>query len=43
LRFFGGVSIEEAATELGVSSAVVKRHWTVAKAYLKQQLRGGAH
>jgi RNA polymerase sigma factor (TIGR02999 family) len=43
LRFFGGLSIEDAATELGVSLAVVKRHWTVAKAYLKQQLRGGAY
>lgn len=39
LRFFGGLSIEETATELRLSPATIKRHWTVAKAYLNQQLR----
>ena len=39
LRFFGGLSIEETSGELKLSPATVKRHWTVAKAYLKQQLR----
>ena len=39
LRFFGGLSIEETSAELQLSPATVKRHWTVARAYLKQQLR----
>jgi RNA polymerase sigma factor (TIGR02999 family) len=39
LRFFGGLSIEEAAEELHISPATVKRHWTVAKAYLNRELR----
>ena len=39
LRFFGGLSIEEVATELRISPATVKRHWTVAKAYLNRELR----
>lgn len=39
LRFFGGLSIEETSMELGLSSATVKRHWTVARAYLIRQLR----
>lgn len=41
LRFFGGLSIEETSTELRLSPATVKRHWTVAKAYLNRQL--GVH
>jgi len=39
LRFFGGLSIEETSLELGLSSATVKRHWTVARAFLIRQLR----
>ena len=39
LRFFGGLSIEETSVELGLSAATVKRHWTVARAYLIRQLR----
>ena len=39
LRFFGGLSIEETSAELRLSSATVKRHWTVARAYLVRQLR----
>jgi RNA polymerase sigma factor (TIGR02999 family) len=42
LRFFGGLSVEETADALGISPATVKRHWTVAKAWLLRELQGGA-
>jgi RNA polymerase sigma factor (TIGR02999 family) len=38
VRFFGGLSIEEAAETLDVSPATVKRRWTVAKAWLAREL-----
>ncbi len=38
LRFFGGLTIEETAGVLGVSQSTVKHEWTLAKAWLKQQL-----
>jgi RNA polymerase sigma factor (TIGR02999 family) len=38
LRFFGGLSIEEAAEVLRVSPATVKRGWTMAKAWLHCEL-----
>jgi len=34
LRYFGGLSIEEAAEVLGVSSPTVQREWRAAKAWL---------
>jgi RNA polymerase sigma factor (TIGR02999 family) len=34
LRFFGGLTIEEAAEVLRISPATVKREWTTAKAWL---------
>jgi RNA polymerase sigma factor (sigma-70 family) len=34
LRYFGGMSIEETAEVLGVSSATVNREWSTAKAWL---------
>jgi RNA polymerase sigma factor (TIGR02999 family) len=40
LRFFGGLSIEETAEVLAVSSATVKRDWLVARAWLHRELRG---
>jgi RNA polymerase sigma factor (TIGR02999 family) len=40
MRFFGGLSIEEAAAALGVSAATVKRDWTLARAWLFRELRG---
>lgn len=40
LRFFTGLSIEEAAEVLGVSSATVKRDWTLARAWLHRELAG---
>ena len=41
LRFFGGLSIEEAAGVLAVSPATVKRNWNVAKAWLARELACG--
>jgi RNA polymerase sigma-70 factor (ECF subfamily) len=41
MRFFGGLSIEEAAAVLGVSRATVKRHWNLSKAWLVRELRRG--
>lgn len=38
LRFFGGLSVEEAAEVLGVSAATVKREWSFAKAWLRREL-----
>lgn len=40
LRFFGGLSIEEAADVLQISPATAKRDWTMARAWLHQQLFG---
>jgi RNA polymerase sigma factor (TIGR02999 family) len=42
LRFFGGLSIDEAAGVLGVSRTTVKRDWNLAKAWLARDLRRGA-
>ncbi len=38
LRFFGGLSIEEAAEVVGVSRATVNREWAMARAWLHTQL-----
>jgi RNA polymerase sigma factor (TIGR02999 family) len=42
LRYFGGLSVEETAEALGISPATVKRHWTIAKAWLLRELEGAA-
>lgn len=39
LRFYGGLSIEETASALGVSPATVNRDWVTAKAWLYRQLQ----
>ena len=41
LRFFGGLSIEDTADVLGVSSATVKREWVSARAWLQVELGAG--
>jgi len=38
LRFFGGLTIEETAATLDISPATVKRHWTMAKAWLRREV-----
>lgn len=38
IRFFGGLSIEEAAEVLHVSPATVKRRWSLARAWLVREL-----
>ena len=40
LRFFGGLTVEETASVLGVSPATVKREWAIAKAWLYRALSG---
>ena len=42
LRFFGGLSIEETAAELGVSPATVKRLWATARFWLYREMSGEA-
>jgi RNA polymerase sigma factor (TIGR02999 family) len=40
MRFFGGLSIEEAAFALDVSHATVEREWASARAWLFRRLQG---
>jgi RNA polymerase sigma-70 factor (ECF subfamily) len=42
LRFFGGLSVAEAAAALGVSPETVNRDWRMAKAWLHKELARGA-
>jgi RNA polymerase sigma factor (TIGR02999 family) len=41
LRFFGGLSVEETADVLKVSSDTVIRDWRLAKAWLLRELKSG--
>jgi RNA polymerase sigma-70 factor, ECF subfamily len=38
-RFYGGMSVEEAAEALGISPATVKREWATARAWLNRELK----
>jgi RNA polymerase sigma-70 factor (ECF subfamily) len=40
LRYFGGLTVEETADAMGSSPATVKRHWAMARAWLKQAIEG---
>jgi RNA polymerase sigma-70 factor (ECF subfamily) len=40
LRYFTGLTIEETAEMLGVSSATVKREWALARAWLHREISG---
>jgi RNA polymerase sigma factor (TIGR02999 family) len=42
LRFFAGLSIEETAEVLGVSSGTIMREWTLAKAWLRKEIKSTA-
>jgi RNA polymerase sigma-70 factor, ECF subfamily len=38
LRFFGGLTVEEAAAVLGISARTILREWDLAKAWLSREL-----
>jgi len=40
MRYFGGLSVEEAADALSISPRTVKREWAVAKGWLHAELTG---
>src|SRR5262245_28365450 len=40
LRYFAGLSLQQAAEALGVSAATAKRHWVYARAWLYGKLHG---
>jgi RNA polymerase sigma factor (TIGR02999 family) len=40
LRYFAGLSFEDAATALGLSRATAYRHWTYARAWLRDAISG---
>ena len=42
LKFFGGLSIEDTAEVLGISSSTVKRDWITARAWLYRELNRSA-
>ena len=41
LRFFGGLTIEETAEVVGVSPGTVRNEWSLARAWLYRELKGG--
>jgi RNA polymerase sigma-70 factor (ECF subfamily) len=41
LRFFAGLTVEETAEALGISTATVSRDWTMAKAWLRRAMTTG--
>jgi len=41
MRFFAGLSVDEAAEALQVSVGTVMRDWRLAKAWLARELSGG--
>jgi RNA polymerase sigma factor (TIGR02999 family) len=41
MRFFAGLSIEEAAEALGISKATANRDWVTARAWLSRELNLG--
>jgi len=42
LRFFGGLTVDQAAELLGISRGTVMNDWTVARAWLQRELSGDA-
>lgn len=41
LRYFGGLSVDETATSMGVAAITVKRHWAFARVWLHRELTTG--
>ena len=41
LRFFGGLTLEETSEVLAISTATIKRDWTMAKAWLTREMHKG--
>ena len=41
LRYFGGLSVEETATALGVAAVTIKRDWAMARAWLEREIERG--
>ncbi|MCP5117843.1 MAG: RNA polymerase subunit sigma-24, partial [bacterium] len=42
LHYFGGMSIPETASALGISTSTVDRDWSMAKAWIRRELSRGA-
>jgi RNA polymerase sigma factor (sigma-70 family) len=42
LRYFVGMTIEQAAQALGISERTAKRHWALARAWLHEEIKSGA-
>jgi RNA polymerase sigma factor (sigma-70 family) len=40
LRYFAGLSLEEVASALGISTRTARRYWVYAKAWLIEELGG---
>ena len=40
LRYFAGLTGEQAAQVLGISPATADRHWVFARAWLRNEVRG---
>ena len=40
LRFFGGLSMEETAEVLAISTSTAKREWTIAKTWTRRHMQG---
>lgn len=38
LRYFGGLTIDETAEVMGISTATVEREWTMARAFLRRMI-----
>ena len=43
LRYFAGLTVEEAGKSLGMSTATAYRHWKYARAWLHSELLGTVH
>jgi RNA polymerase sigma factor (sigma-70 family) len=41
LRYFAGLTSDDAAAALGISPSTADRHWTYARAWLQAAVQGG--